>query len=94
MTTFFMFGAYTRDSVKGIASKRTEKAEAIVEGYGGRLRSVYALLGLHDLVLIVELPGVQEAVQVSVDLTRETGTAFSSAPAIPVADFDRLLGEN
>ena len=33
---------------------------------------------------------VPEAVKVSIALTRDTGIAFSSYPALPVADFDRL----
>ena len=45
MTTFFMFGTYSSDAMKGVSVKRTEKAKALITGYGGKLRSVYALLG-------------------------------------------------
>lgn len=91
MTTFFMFGKYSKESLKGIAAKRTEKAEATIQDFGGKLRSVYALLGEYDLVLIADLPGNQEAVQVSVALSRETGIAFTTSPAIPIAVFDKLF---
>lgn len=90
MTTFFLFGTYTQEAVDGIDADRTKKAEEIITGYGGKLRSVYALLGELDIVMIAELPGVPEAVQVSIALSRDTGIAFSSYPALPVADFDRL----
>lgn len=43
--------------------------------------------------MITDLPGVPEALQVSIALTRDTGIAFSSCPAIAVAEFDRLAGE-
>ena len=93
MTLFFMFGTYTQEGVEGINAVRTKKSEKIIEGFGGRLRSVYALMGEHDIVMIVELPGVPEAVQVSIALSNETGIAFSSYPAIPVAEFDELAME-
>jgi uncharacterized protein with GYD domain len=93
MTTFFLFGSYTQDALDGIDAGRTKKAEEVINGYGGKLRSVYALLGEYDIVMIADLPGVPEALQVSVALARDTGIAFSSCPAIAVADFDRLAGE-
>lgn len=90
MTTFFYFGSYTRDALEGIDAKRTKMAEETIAGYGGLLHSVYALMGQHDIVMIADLPGVPEAMQVSVALTKKTGIRFTSAPALPVADFDRL----
>ena len=90
MDTYFLFGTYTQKALDGIDAKRTKLAEGIIQGFGGSLRSVYALLGQHDIVMIVELPGLPEALQVSLALSKETGIAFSSVPAIPVAEFDRL----
>ena len=90
MTTFFFFGSYTHDALDGIDARRTKNAEETCSGYGGKLRSVYALLGDHDIVMIADLPGVPEAMQVSVALARKTGISFSSCPAMPVADFDRI----
>lgn len=90
MTTYFFFGSYTQDALDGIDAQRTKAAEEIITGFGGKLRSVYALLGDIDIVMIAELPGVPEAVQVSIALNQKTGISFSSAPALPVADFDRI----
>ena len=93
MTSFFLFGSYTQDALDGIDAARTKKAEEVITGFGGKLRSVYALLGEYDIVMIAELPGVPEALQVSIALARDTGIAFTSCPAIAVADFDRLATE-
>ncbi len=93
MTTFFFFGNYTRDAAEGVNAKRTERAENTIQGYGGKLRSIYALLGEYDIVIIADLPGVQEAVQVSIEIMRETGISFTTAPALPVVEFDRLFTE-
>jgi uncharacterized protein with GYD domain len=93
MTTFFLFGSYTTKALDGIDAKRTKLAESVIHGYGGKLKSVHALLGQYDIVMIADLPGVEEAVQASIALHRKTGIAFTSSPAIPVADFDRLVSD-
>jgi len=91
MTTFFMFGKYSKDAVKGIAAKRTAKAEQLIAGFGGKMRSVYALLGEYDMVIIADLPGTQEVFHASVEITKETGINFTTSPAIAIADFDILF---
>ena len=52
MSTFIMFGRYSQDALKGISAKRTEKAREIIEKAGGKILSMYALLGKIDLVTI------------------------------------------
>ncbi len=90
MSTFFLFGRYSESAAKDISAKRTEKAAATIQKFGGKLISGYALLGDKDLVLIVELPGVEQAMQCSLALYRLTGIAFSTTPAVPVSEFDKL----
>ena len=91
MATFFMFGKYSADALKGISAKRTEKAAALVEKFGGEVKSGYALLGEYDLVLIVELSDTEQAMQTSVALSKLTGIAFTTAPAVSVEAFDRIM---
>jgi uncharacterized protein with GYD domain len=93
MTTFFLFGKYSAASIKEVSAKRTVAAAATVKKLGGELKSGYALLGEHDLVLIVELPGISEALKCSLALSRQSGIAFTTAPAVPVEQFDRFSAE-
>ncbi|MFP4114525.1 MAG: GYD domain-containing protein [Spirochaetota bacterium] len=93
MQTFLFFGSYTRDAIEGIDARRTKLAEETIAGFGGKLRSVYALLGDYDIIMIADLPGVPEALQVSIAVTQRTGIRFKSVPALAVADFDRLASE-
>jgi len=90
MTTFFFFGNYSQDSIKKIDPKRTKKAEEIIQGYGGTLKWVYALVGEYDLLFMVELPGIHEAIQASLAITAATGVSMQTVPAVPVALFDDL----
>jgi uncharacterized protein with GYD domain len=93
MATFFLFGKYSAASIKDISAKRSAAAAATVKKLGGELKSIHALLGEHDLVMIVELPGIAEAVKCSLSLAKQAGIAFTTAPAIPVEQFDKLAAE-
>ena len=93
MATFFLFGKYSAASLKEISAKRTDAAAATVKKLGGELKSGYALLGEHDLVLIVELPGISEAMKCSLALSKQAGIAFTTAPAVTMEQFDRLSAE-
>jgi len=93
MATYFMFGTYGRDSIRGISAARTKKAEALMKRLGGKLAAGYGLLGEKDIVLIVELPGVEELTKASIGLSRLTGISFASVPAIPIERFDSLVAE-
>lgn len=76
MVTFFMFGSYTSDALKGISVERTEKAGSIIKSFGGQLKSAYALMGEKDLVLITDFPDMQGAVKTSIALNKITGISF------------------
>lgn len=93
MATFFMFGKYSSESLKAMSAERTDKAVGVIKKFGGEVNSMYALLGEQDLVLIVDFPGVEQVVKASIALTKMTGVAFSSSPAVPVEDFDKMIAE-
>ena len=93
MVTFLMFGKYSPDALKGMSPERTASAVGLVKKFGGEVQSMHATLGAHDLVLIVSFPGNEEAMKASVALSQLTGIAFSTAPAVPVEAFDRLMAE-
>ncbi len=91
MATFLLFGKYSGEALKGISAERTKSVEEIVKRFGGQIQAMYAVLGEVDLVLIVSLPGIAEAIQTSVALSKLTGIAFWTAPAVTVEEFDRLV---
>jgi uncharacterized protein with GYD domain len=93
MSTFFMFGKYSSESLKGIGPKRTEKTLKLFKELGGEVKSIYALLGKKDLVLIVDMPSIEQVMKASVALGKLTGISFSTVPAVTVDEFDRMMAE-
>ena len=91
MNTYFMFGEYSPIVVDEISAERTAEAIEIIEECGGTLRSGYVLLGEKDLVLIVEFPGIEEVIKASMMLADALGISFSTAPALSIAEFDKLI---
>ena len=92
MSTYLMFGKYSTDAVKAISAERTEKSMALIKQNGGEFKGGYALLGDIDLVLIVDLPDTEHAMKTSAALSNLLGISFSTAPAVSVGDFDKLMG--
>jgi len=90
MQTFIMCGKYSLDSLKKIKAERTKKTIALIEKFGGKVNAMYAVLGERDLVFILDFPGIEEAAKASIALTKMTGIAFSTCPAIPVDQFDKI----
>ena len=90
MAKFVMLGKYTEGSMGGISASRTDRAGEVIRESGGEVIGIYALLGAFDLILFVELPDVETAMQVSLRLTRLTGVGFLTAPAVDVETFDAL----
>jgi uncharacterized protein with GYD domain len=93
MATFFMFGSYTTKGLEGMSAERTDKAVALIEKFGGEAKAGYALLGKTDLIMIVEFPGVEQAMQASVALSKLTGIHITTSPAVSMDDFDKLMAE-
>jgi uncharacterized protein with GYD domain len=91
MTTYFLTGTYGADAIKGISSKRTADVTKLIEDMGGKVVSVYLLLGEKDLVIIADFPGLKEAIKGSVNISKMTGISFTTSPAITAQEFDAFM---
>jgi uncharacterized protein with GYD domain len=92
VTTFIMRGKYSAEAVKKISAGRTATGTKIVKQCGGKIAAVYATLGEADVLVIAEFPGVAEAMKGSVALSKALGISFATTPALPIDDFDKLVG--
>jgi len=91
MATYFLTGTYGADAIQGISRKRTADVTRIIEDVGGRIVSIYLLLGEKDLVIIAEFPGLQEAIKGSISISKVTGISFTTNPAITAEEFDEFI---
>lgn len=92
MAIYMMFGRYTAEGIRDISAARTDKAEDLIKEAGGKVKDGYALLGDVDLVLITEFKNNEQAMKASVGLAQLLGIGFTTAPAMEVDDFDKLIG--
>ena len=93
MATYFLFGRYSADAVKGMSSARTEKATQLIQKYGGELKSMHIITGEYDIVIMATFPGLSNVVKAIVSITKLTGIGFVTCEAIPVEEFDRIVAD-
>ena len=91
MQTFFFFGTYTEKSIKSASKRRTKVVKDLIKKMGGNLISIYGLFGEWDLVIIVELPDMNNALELSTSLFKLTDISFETHPAFEVETLDRLI---
>jgi len=93
MPIFLMFGKYSPEALKGISHERTDKAVELIKKNGGKVVSMYAVLGEHDLVFTLDFPDSEKALATSVALNKMTGISFTTSPVVEVEKFDKLMTE-
>ena len=70
MPIFMVFGKYSSEALRGISPERTKKAVELIENNGGKVISMYAVLGEHDLVFTLDFPDAEKALATSVELNK------------------------
>ena len=93
MPIFMLFGKYSSEALKGISPERTDKAVEVIKKNGGKVISMYAVLGEHDLVFTLDFPDSEKALATSVALNKLTGISFTTSPVVEVEKFDKLIAE-
>lgn len=91
MPIFMLFGKYTQDSLEGVSPERTRKAIEIIAQNDGKVISMFAVLGEHDLIFTLDFPTIEKAMATSVALSMLTGICFTTSPVVDVEQFDRLI---
>jgi uncharacterized protein with GYD domain len=93
MQNYFLFGKYSSEAVKEIGAERTKKAIVTIEQFGGRVHAMHALLGEHDLIINASFSNTEDVIKASIALNKFTGISFTTAPAISVDEFDKLVDQ-
>ena len=93
MPIFMMFGKYSTEAMRGISPERTEKVIQIIKQNEGKVVSMVAVMGEHDLVFTLDFPNAENAFATSVALNRYTGISFTTSPVVEVEMFDKLIAK-
>ena len=93
MSIFLMFGRYSSEAIRDISPERTEKAHEVIQKNDGKIISMYAVMGEHDLVFTIDFPDADKAMATSVALYKLTGIHFTTSPVVDVEHFDKVMGE-
>ena len=78
---------------QGNSSVAREKAQEIIEKFGGTVKAGYAMLGRTDIVMVIDAPDTEAVMKISIGLSRMSGIAFTSAPAVSFDEFDKYMEE-
>ena len=65
----------------------------LIKKNDGKVVSMYAVLGEHDLVFTLDFPDLEKALATSVALNKLTGISFNTSPVVEVEQFDRLIAD-
>lgn len=93
MSIFLLFGRYSSEAIKDISSDRTEKVRDLIKKNNGKIISMYAVMGDHDLVFTINFPDAKNAMATSVALYKLTGIHFTTSAVVDVEQFDTLVAE-
>jgi len=93
MPIFLMFGRYSSEAIKDVSADRTVQARNVITKNGGKIISMYAVMGEHDLVFTIDFENADKAMATSAALYKLTGIHFTTSPVVDVEQFDSLIGE-
>jgi uncharacterized protein with GYD domain len=91
MPIFMMFGKYSKEALQHASPERTKKVIEIIKQNDGKVISMYAVAGEHDLVFTLDFPDTQRAITTSLAMKKLTGISFVTSPVVDVEQLDQLL---
>jgi uncharacterized protein with GYD domain len=95
MPIFITLWRYTRDGLMDIrnTASRFEAVKKIIEGHGGKLISIYGLIGEYDVMTIMELPDKSAFTATVLKICSSGRIAAESMQAIPIEEFLKITKE-
>ena len=87
MAKFLMCGSCPSEALREIGIGYKEKALEVARMFDGEIDAMYSTAGEYDLVILIDLPDIESAMKVSIELNKLTGIAFSTSPAITLEEL-------
>ena len=95
MQTYVTLWEYTKDGLTDIkkTNKRFEFAKKIVQDAGGKLLSVYGLIGKYDLITVMEMPNEKAAAATILKICSTGRITSQSMTALSLEEFIDITKE-
>jgi uncharacterized protein with GYD domain len=93
MALYILLSTLSDEGRKTVKSKpeRIKEVNKEIEGMGAKILGQYAVLGMYDFVNVVEAPGNETMVKISVALGARGTVQIMTLPAMPIDDFIKSL---
>jgi uncharacterized protein with GYD domain len=89
MATYILLGVLTEEGTEKLRTNPEWISEVNrdLEAMGVQVIAQYAVLGLYDIISIVEAPDNKTIVRVSTELTLRGSIKINTLPALPIEEF-------
>ncbi|MDN5942990.1 MAG: GYD domain-containing protein [Nitrospira sp.] len=93
MVTYLMLLNWTDQGIKNVkeSPKRLDGAKKLAKDLGGEVKSAYMTLGMHDLVLIVNLPDDDKLASFGLKLGSLGNVRSTTLRAYSEDDYRRII---
>jgi len=95
MLTYITLWKYTKDGLMDIKKtpKRFEFAKKIIQDVGGKLISVYGLIGEYDVITVMEMPDEKIATSTILKICSTGRITSQTMTALSIDEFLRITQE-
>jgi uncharacterized protein with GYD domain len=95
MPTFVTLWKYTRDGLMDMrnTSDRYEVVKKIIDDAGGKLLTIYGLIGEYDVITIIEMPDEKVAASTILKICSKGRVTSQTMTAISIENFLKITKE-
>ncbi len=95
MPTYVTLWKYTKDGLVDMRKtpERFEVVKKIINDAGGKLLSIYGLIGTYDVITIMEAPDEKVATSIILKICSKGRITSETMPALAINDFLKIAKE-
>ena len=95
MPLYITLWKYTSEGLKDIrnTASRFESVKKIIEANGGKLVSIYGLVGEYDVITTIEMPNKSTLVSTIIKIAASGRIVPKTLQALPIEEFLKITSE-
>ena len=95
MSTYVTLWKYTRDGLMDMKNTpdRYEVVKKIINDAGGKLLSIYGLIGEYDVITLMEMPDEKVAASIILKICSKGRITAQTMTALSIDDFIKIVKE-